>query len=373
MARHAMVVLGTRPEALKLAPVIMALRERPSDWRVSVVATGQHREMLAQALGSFALVPDSDLDVMVANQTLAGLTSRLLTRCDALFGTERPDVVLVQGDTATVLSASLAAYYNRIPVAHVEAGLRTNDPYNPFPEEMNRRLVGALAHLHFSPTAWAARQLMREGIDASRIEVTGNTIVDALQHMERSGPAEISPSIRTLVSEHAGRLVLVTCHRRESFGPDLGAVIEAIARLAERFSRHCFFFPVHLNPNVREQVMPALAGIRNVVLSEPVDYATLLHVLKAAELVITDSGGIQEEAPSYGVPFIVARRTTERPEGIKAGFGRLVPPDADAILALATRWLTQGRKAKLAGRPSPYGDGRAAERIVARLTASFAP
>lgn len=372
--RHVTVVLGTRPEALKLAPVVLALRARPEACRVTLLSTGQHRQMLAQALASFNLVPDIDLDVMVPNQTLAGLTAALLVRCQEFFEANRPDMVVVQGDTATVLAASLAAYYTRIPVAHVEAGLRTGDAYNPFPEEMNRRLVGSLAQVHLCPTTRAARQLASEGVPASRIVVTGNTIVDALELLRRTSDiAAVSAPVRHAVSRSNGKLILVTCHRRESFGADLGAIVAGITRLAREFPDRTVFFPVHLNPNVRAQVMPELAEVANVILSEPVGYADLLHVLSEAELVITDSGGIQEEAPSFGVPLIVVRRTTERPEGIRAGFARLVTPDADAIVTLATRWLKQHRKARLKGRANPYGDGRAAERIADRLLAEALP
>ncbi|MGZ9721678.1 non-hydrolyzing UDP-N-acetylglucosamine 2-epimerase [Rhizobium miluonense] len=363
--RHVMVIVGTRPEAVKMAPVIKALCARPETFRCTVVSTGQHREMLRQTLTSFGLSVDVDLDIMQPDQTLASLTGAAIGACEKIFQAARPDVVLVQGDTTTVLSASLAAHYAQIPVGHVEAGLRTYERYNPFPEEMNRKLVTSLATLHFAPTERSARQLRKEGVPPSKVFVTGNTVVDALEELRgRVTTGDVSPAVRERVARSQGRFVLVTCHRRESFAHDLNVIVDAIAMLADRFPDHTFFFPVHLNPNVRALVMPRLNGIENVVLADPVPYADILFCLSSAELVLTDSGGLQEEAPSFGVPVIVLRRTTERPEGVRAGFSRLVPIEQENIVSLASSWLRSHRKAMLAGRPNPYGDGNAAARIV---------
>lgn len=363
--RKIMVVIGTRPEAIKMAPVIKELKSRPHYFLCQVVSTGQHREMLRQTLNSFGLKVDIDLDVMQPNQTLASLTADVVTACEKLFLAEMPDIILLQGDTTTVLAAALAAHYCRIPVGHVEAGLRTQERYNPFPEEMNRRLVASLASLHFAPTALAEQSLLREGVDASKILVTGNTVVDAIHNLQDiAGGPEASPQIQAMVDAAQGRFVLITCHRRESIEHDLGVIVSALVTLAANFPERVFFFPVHLNPNVRALVLPRLTGIANIVLSDPVPYEDIQFCLAAAELVMTDSGGIQEEAPSFGVPVIVLRRTTERPEGITAGFAKLVPIEHDEIVALAADWITSGRKSELVGQPSPYGDGHASRRIA---------
>ncbi len=363
--QHVMVVAGTRPEAVKMAPVVAELRRRPEQFHCTLVSTGQHREMLQQAMNSFGLTVDIDLAIMQPNQTLAGLTGAAVVACDSVIKEVGPDIVLVQGDTTTVLAASLAAYYNKIAVGHVEAGLRTNDRYNPFPEEINRSLLSRLATFHFAPTALAARSLRREGVLNENVFVTGNTVVDAL-HTLRAGLREdiVSSHVQAAVATGKGRFVLVTCHRRESFGNDLEVIVSALKSLAERFPDRIFFFPVHLNPNVREQVIPQLATVDNIILSDPVPYPDILYCLSKAELVLTDSGGLQEEAPSFHVPVIVLRHTTERPEGIRAGFSRLVALEHDAIVRLASAWLKTRRHEKLVGLSNPYGDGAAAKRIV---------
>lgn len=362
---HVMVIAGTRPEAVKVAPVVVELRRRRKEFRCTLVSTGQHREMLRQAMTSFGLDVDVDLDIMQPNQTLAGLTSAALLSCDVVIKDVRPDVVLVQGDTATVLAASLAAYYNKTAIGHIEAGLRTHDRYNPFPEEMNRSLLAPLATYHFAPTDRAVRNLRREGVPAESIFMTGNTVVDALETLRSNVREEdVSPHVRDAVAAAEGGFVLVTCHRRESFGNGLEVIVTALKSLAERFPDRVFFFPVHLNPNVRQQVMPRLASVDNIVLSDPVPYRDILYCLSKAELMLTDSGGLQEEAPSFHVPVIVLRHTTERPEGIRAGFSRLVALEHDAIVRLADTWLRTRRREKLVGRSNPYGDGGAAKRIV---------
>jgi UDP-N-acetylglucosamine 2-epimerase (non-hydrolysing) len=327
--------------------------------------------MLRQALESFHLEPDIDLDLMQPNQSLATLTGVVIAACHNVFETYSPDRVIVQGDTTTAFGAALAAYYGRIPVAHVEAGLRTNHRYNPFPEEMNRRLVASLADIHFAPTPRAVRQLQREGVDRDSIFLTGNTVVDALEWLRAHTSSEdVSNEVRELVAANPERLVLITSHRRESFGAQLSATLEGVARLALAFPDRTFFFPVHLNPNLRAQVLPRLHAVPNIILSDPVSYVDLLHVMSAAELIITDSGGIQEEAPSFGTPVIVLRRFTERPEGMRAGFSRLVPPDEQQLMHVAKSWLKRGRRRALVGRSNPFGDGKAADRIVAALEAA---
>lgn len=365
---HVMVFVGTRPEAVKMAPIVKALRRQPDKFRCSLVSTGQHREMLQQALQSFDLEADLDLAIMQPSQTLAGLTAVAVQACDQVLASQRPDVVLVQGDTTTVMAASLAAYYQRIPVGHVEAGLRTGQRYNPFPEEMNRSLMAPLATFHFAPTHEAAANLRREGVAEAHIHVTGNTVVDALETLQAGFREEIvSENVRDVVAKAGDRLVLVTCHRRESLGHDLDVIVRSLETLAGQFPDRLFFFPVHLNPRVRQQVLPRLGGISNIVLSDPVAYQDILYCLSKAELVLTDSGGLQEEAPSFHVPCLVLRQTTERPEGIRAGFTVLVPLDHEGLTRTVAEWLKSDRRYLLKGQPNPYGDGKAAERIVAIL------
>lgn len=365
---HVMVFIGTRPEAVKMAPIITELRHQTDAVRCTVVSTGQHREMLQQALASFQLDADIDLAIMRPSQTLAGLTSAVIEASDRVLSEQRPDVVLVQGDTTTVVAASMAAYYQRIAVGHVEAGLRTGDRYNPFPEEMNRSLLAPLASYHFAPTTGAAENLRREGVPDHRIHVTGNTVVDALETL-RAGLDEsnISPHVREAADKASGRLILVTCHRRESFGRDLEIILSALRALAARFPERLFFFPVHLNPAVRQQVLPQLGGIPNIILADPIPYQDMLFCLSKAELVLTDSGGLQEETPSFHVPCLVLRRTTERPEGVSAGFAKLVPLEEDELFDTAADWIAHNKRDHLKGLSNPYGDGKAAARIVSIL------
>ncbi|WP_322513818.1 UDP-N-acetylglucosamine 2-epimerase (non-hydrolyzing) [Rhodopseudomonas palustris] len=367
MAERVMVVFGTRPECIKLAPVVAELNRRPRAFSTIVCSTGQHREMLDQALASFDLATDLDLEVMQPNQTLPGLTAALLMALSGAITELQPDRVIVQGDTTTAFAAALAAYYARVPVAHVEAGLRSGDRHNPFPEEINRRMVGPLADLHFAPTKRAFEALRSEGIAPATIHLTGNTIVDAL-HMLKArldtpgGLARISAATRAF-GEDGRRLILVTCHRRENFGDDLAAICRAVARIAQRHPDCLIVFPVHLNPNVRAQVMPLLSGQGNIALCEPVSYDDLIYLLSRATLVLSDSGGIQEEAPSFGVPVLVLRRTTERPEGIEAGVAELVGADEDLIVARAAFRLGDDAGRLRVG-ANPYGDGRAAGAIA---------
>jgi UDP-N-acetylglucosamine 2-epimerase (non-hydrolysing) len=368
------VFMGTRPEAIKLAPVVAALRHG-GDLDCRVVATGQHRELFRQAADELEIPVDADLAVMQPRQTLAGLTARLMEAIDAWLAEARPDFALVQGDTTTVLVAALACFYRRIGVGHVEAGLRTGDLAAPFPEEANRRLAAPLVSLHFAPTAAARAALLAEGVPDTRIEVTGNTIVDALQQ-ERA--RQERPEVRTRIHASLSALVgpdwaevpfvLVTGHRRENFGEGLRQICEAIGTLARRYPGHRFVYPVHLNPEVKEHVERLLGGVPNVELLAPVGYPAFIALLARCRLVLTDSGGVQEEAPSLGKPVLVMRDATERPEGVAAGVAVLTGPHAEAIVAQAARLLDDPAAHRaMATVANPYGDGHAAERIAARV------
>jgi len=367
-AHTILVVIGTRPEAIKLAPVIRRLREN-SQFRVEICATGQHRELLDQALGQFDLEPDYDLAVMTEGQTLASLTSRTMDGMEELLRRVAPQLVMVQGDTTSAMTAALAAFYERIPVAHVEAGLRTSDRYSPFPEEINRRLVAGIAELHFAPTVGARDNLLREGIAPETIEVTGNTAIDALlwtiAHMdgaEECLPAIVGDSLdtSTLIGK---RLVLVTAHRRENHDRGIRQICEALLSVA-LLPAAVVVLPVHYNPNIRRAVIELLEGRQNIHLLEPLSYLSFARLLKRAFLVLTDSGGVQEEAPSLGKPVLVMRDTTERPEGIAAGNAILVGTGAtDIQLAVEELWVDDARRSRMAQVANPYGDGRAADRI----------
>lgn len=362
------VVFGTRPEAIKLAPVVLALRER-GNLGVSVCVTGQHRQMVDQILPVFGIRPDVDLNLMTANQTLSGLTARLVESLDRYYSDEGPDFVLVQGDTTTVFAASLVAFYHHIPVGHVEAGLRTGNLDAPWPEEANRVLTTRLASLHFAPTAVARDNLLREGVDPARVFVPGNTVIDAL--LFAKGKADANPPAIDGVSETdwfkgSGRMVLITGHRRENFGEGFRHICNAIVRLAERHPDTHFVYPVHLNPNVQKPVLDIVGRNRaNVHLVAPQPYLAFVALMERSFLILTDSGGVQEEAPSLGKPVLVMRGTTERPEAVAAGTSRLVGTDEDAIVSGVERLFSDpaeyGRMSRAA---NPYGDGRAAERIV---------
>ena len=367
------LVAGTRPELIKLAPVLLELRQRPDAFRATLVVTAQHREMLDQVVEAFDIRPDVDLDLMRPNQTLSELMARVVTGVQATLADLRPDVVLVHGDTTTCLASSLAAFYERIPIGHVEAGLRTHDLSAPWPEEMNRRLTDPLCRWCFAPTELAARNLRAEGIAEDRILVTGNTVVDALLH--------VLPQVRGRRHEIRGldprdlsgrRLILVTGHRRESFGEPLARVCRALRELAARFDDVVVVYPVHPNPNVAGPVRDLLAGHDRIKLVEPLGYLPFVWLMDRAALIITDSGGVQEEAPTLGTPVLVTRLATERPEAIEHGFARLVGASTDAIVKAASEALERG--AALDRRPAsdnPYGDGHAARRIAeALLTAS---
>ncbi len=361
------LVFGTRPEAIKLAPLVLALRDDP-DLRPVVCVTAQHREMLDQVLAIFGIAPDADLDLMRPDQTLAGLTARAVAGIDAWLADARPDLVLVQGDTTTVFCAALAAFYRGIPVGHVEAGLRTGNLHSPFPEEANRVLTSRLADLHFAPTAGARDHLLREGVPAERIFVTGNTVIDALhlviEQVRRDPPPVPGLDERELRGDRP--LVLVTGHRRENFGPGFQRVCRALTRLADAFPDHLFVYPVHLNPNVQRPVHAILSGRDNVLLIDPLPYLPFVRLMDRATLILTDSGGVQEEAPGLGKPVLVTRETTERPEAVTAGTVKLVGTDEERIVAEATRLLTDPEAyAAMARAVNPYGDGKATGRIVA--------
>jgi UDP-N-acetylglucosamine 2-epimerase (non-hydrolysing) len=355
------VVVGTRPEAIKLAPVVHALRREPG-LETRLVATAQHREMLDQALADFDLRPDVDLDVMRAGQGLAELTARLLTALAETFAVERPDLVLVQGDTSTVLTAALAAFYAGVPVGHVEAGLRSGDLGDPFPEEANRRLAGVLATLHFAPTERARRHLLESGVPADRIVLTGNTVIDALRHVAaRLPPAPPSDG---------RRMVLLTAHRRENWGEPIRRVCRAVRDVLEARPDVGVVFPVHRNPIVREVVWAELGGHPRVELREPVDYRAMVDLERRCYLALTDSGGLQEELPSFGKPVLVLRQKTERPEAIEAGCARLIGTGREAVEASLLELLDDpGAYAAMARVVNPFGDGQASERIAASVRA----
>jgi UDP-N-acetylglucosamine 2-epimerase (non-hydrolysing) len=351
-------VVGTRPEAVKMAPVVLALR-REAWARVRVLATAQHRQMADQVLHLFGIAPDVDLDLMRPDQALADLTARTIAALDQALAAEGPDVVLAQGDTTTVLAAGLASFYRRVPFGHVEAGLRTGDLENPFPEEMNRAVASRLARFHFAPTSAARENLLREGIPERDIHVTGNTVIDALLHVAaRDVPIGVD-------LDPARRLVLVTAHRRESFGAPLREAFGALRALADRNGDVQILYPVHPNPNVSGPAREVLAGHPRIVLCDPLDYAPFVSAMKRAHLIVTDSGGVQEEAPALGKPVLVMRDETERPEAVAEGVVRLVGTSAARIVEEAQRLLDDpAAYAAMARGVSPYGDGRAAERIV---------
>jgi UDP-N-acetylglucosamine 2-epimerase (non-hydrolysing) len=366
-------IFGTRPEAIKLAPVIRLLA-RDGRFASRVCVTAQHREMLDQVLAAFDIVPDVDLDLMRPAQTLGAFTARAIEALDAFFAEEKPDLALVQGDTTTVFCAALAAFYHQVPLGHVEAGLRTGDLAAPWPEEANRVLTTRLTALHFAPTALSRENLLREGVPAERIFVTGNTVVDAL-FLAREKVRAALPAVPQLPADRRAAWgeaprILITGHRRESFGEAFESICRAIAELARRFPRAHFIYPVHLNPNVRRPVMKILGGAAkkhgNVHLIEPLPYLPFVQLIDEATLILTDSGGIQEEAPSLGKPVLVMRETTERPEGIEAGTVKLVGTSERAIVEEVERLLTDpGAYRAMATAHNPYGDGHAAERIVA--------
>lgn len=356
-----MAVFGTRPEAIKMAPVVLELGKCPQI-ETLVAVTAQHREMLDQVLKLFDIRPDFDLNIMSEGQTLFDITSRALLGLDKVFASAKPDVVLVHGDTTTTFAGALAAYYHQIEVGHVEAGLRTQNKFSPFPEEMNRRLTGSLADLNFAPTTTAKKNLLREGIDEEKIFVTGNTVIDALYQTVR---ADFNfPDFKL----DGKRVILVTTHRRENLGEPMRQVYKALKSLVEEFPDVEIIFPVHKNPKVRSVVNEELGGLERVCLIDPLDYEPFANLMNRATLILTDSGGVQEEAPALGKPVLVLRDTTERPEAVDAGTVKLIGTNQEKVYGAAKLLLTDAAAyKKMAEAQSPYGDGHAAQRIVKAL------
>ena len=367
-------IFGTRPEAVKMAPVVLELN-RTAGVDSKVCVTAQHREMLDQVLDIFHISPDIDLNLMVPSQSLAEITAAIFTRLDPVLSELKPDWVLVQGDTTTVMATALLAYYHQIKLGHVEAGLRTGDKWQPFPEEINRKVAGVVADLHFAPTEWSRQNLLKEGVTDSSIRVTGNPVIDAL-HFVADRP--ISSEVQALYAqiglpmdpdEPGPRLILVTAHRRENFGKPLENICTALRNLAEMYGPELrIVYAVHLNPNVKEPVYRNLVGIPNITLLPPLNYQPMVHLMKRATIVLTDSDGLQEEAPSLGVPVLVMREVTERPEGVQAGTVKLVGTDTETIVCETCHLLDdQHAYTKMAQAVNPFGDGHAAERIVQAL------
>jgi len=372
MMKKVSLIFGTRPEAIKLCPLVLELKRHP-EFEAHVCVTGQHRQMLDQVLEVFGVVPDIDLNLMQPDQTLAGLTARAITAIDSYLAEYKPDVVIVQGDTTTSFCAALAAFYRRIPVGHVEAGLRTWNKFSPFPEEINRVIISRVADLHFAPTPWARDNLLREGVPEDRVFVTGNTVIDALHIATakiRKDPPEIPGLPSHLLNGDSQRpLVLITGHRRENFGEGFANICRAISELSKRFPDASFVYPVHLNPNVRQPVFDMLSGRDNIHLIDPLSYLPFVALMNRSTIVLTDSGGVQEEAPGLGKPVLVMRDTTERPEAVEAGTVKLVGTDKETIVDNVAMLLTNASTyGAMANAVNPYGDGKACQRIVAALT-----
>lgn len=362
--KNIIVILGTRPEAIKLAPIILQLRKNPN-YRVFVCNTEQQKELSNQTLGFFGIQADFNLDVMRPNQTLAGVQSRILTALSDVYQANQFDATIVQGDTMTVFCGALVSFYNRVPVFHVEAGLRSYDLFEPFPEEAMRQMTSRITDLHFAPTTLARDALLREGIDENKISLTGNTVIDALSCLSDDTMNSAVAALNARGVKLNDKLVLVTAHRRENHGERIDKILGAIKQLTSEFPDHQFVLPVHPNPNVHDKVYAALGDIANVILTAPLDYPELVCIMKNAKLVLTDSGGIQEEAPTFGAPVLVMRYETERTEGVDAGFAKLVGADADKILAESRAVLSREKsETRLDGRKNPYGDGNAAVKIA---------
>jgi UDP-N-acetylglucosamine 2-epimerase len=376
MAKKKVVVFaGTRPEAIKVISVVQALRAAPDDFDVCLCSVGQHREMLMQAFADFGVTPDASLDVMSQNQSLAGLSARLFTAIDEFLAAQSPDIILVQGDTMTVQVAALTAFYRRIRVGHIEAGLRSHDMAAPFPEELNRRVASLVTDVHFAPTELSKKNLLAEQVPADRIFVTGNTVVDALYLMlERLKHEHVALPERVEAALAEGRrIVLVTGHRRESFGPGFENICTALRKIAEAHPDVRIVYPVHMNPQVREVVNRVLSGQAGIYLEEPLTYKPFQRLMAASHIILTDSGGIQEEGPALGKPVLVMRDVTERPEGVESGVNKLVGTDVDTIVRETARLLDDAAayQAMSAGK-NPFGDGTAGAQIVAILKAMFA-
>jgi UDP-N-acetylglucosamine 2-epimerase (non-hydrolysing) len=365
--KKVLVIFGTRPEAIKLAPVVAELRKHPGEIEPVVCVTAQHREMLDQVLVIFGIRPDLDLDLMEENQKLAAFSSQAMMKVAGAMEEVRPDVVLVQGDTTTAMISALCAFYEKIPVAHVEAGLRTYDIERPYPEEANRRIISHLGSYHFAPTENAAERLKQEGVAEGRIHVTGNTVIDALfaAVSRLGGDEEVDSRKNGRLSQNSQKAILVTAHRRESFGQPLREICCALKDIVERNREVSIVYPVHLNPNVKDAVFGQIAETERIRLLPPVDYLELCRLLRDSHLVLTDSGGIQEEAPSLGKPVLVMRSVTERPEAVEAGAAKLVGTDRQGIVSAVERLLSDDEEyRRMSLVKNPFGDGHAAERIV---------
>lgn len=359
-----MAVFGTRPEAIKMAPIVMEMKKYPDKIIPVVAVTAQHREMLDQVLNLFHIVPDYDLDIMAAGQTLFDITSKAMLGLDKVLAKENPDIVLVHGDTTTTFAGALAAYYHQTAVGHVEAGLRTHNKYSPFPEEMNRKLTGSIADLHFAPTSTSEQNLLAESVKAESIFVTGNTVIDALHHTVREGFSFTDDLLQKIDFDNK-RVILVTTHRRENLGEPMRHVYEALRQITEEFEDVEIVFPVHKNPKVREVVQEELGGLEKVYLIDPLDYEPFANLMHKAHLILTDSGGVQEEAPALGKPVLVLRDTTERPEAVSAGTVKLIGTDKNRVYE-ETKLLLSDEKEynRMAESCNPYGDGKASERIL---------
>ncbi|RJQ25930.1 UDP-N-acetylglucosamine 2-epimerase (non-hydrolyzing) [Candidatus Parcubacteria bacterium] len=366
MKKKVLTIIGTRPEAIKLAPVLLELKRRQDLFDSSVCVTAQHREMLDQVLALFGITPDYDLDIMSPGQSLAQVTARVMEGLDGVVSPEKPDVILVQGDTTTAFCGALTGYYHQMKVGHIEAGLRTENKYAPFPEEINRCLIGRIADLHFAPTEKARQALLNEGIADPSVFVTGNTVIDALlwvRERVQAAPPELPEGLFEAITGR--QIILATGHRRESFGDGFDNICQAIREVADSFVNVAFVYPVHLNPNVREPVNRILGGHPRIHLIEPLSYAPFVWLMDRTTIVLTDSGGVQEEAPSLGKPVLVMRETTERPEGITAGNALLVGVQKERIVdGLKQLLCNPEKRTAMAAVNNPYGDGLAAKRIV---------
>ncbi|WP_302612618.1 non-hydrolyzing UDP-N-acetylglucosamine 2-epimerase [uncultured Mitsuokella sp.] len=359
-----MTVFGTRPEAIKMAPIVLELQKHPDTIEPVVAVTAQHREMLDQVLNLFQIKPDHDLNIMAAGQTLFDITTRAMMGLDKVLTEEKPDIVLVHGDTTTTFAGALAAYYHQTAVGHVEAGLRTHNKYSPFPEEMNRRLTGCIADLNFAPTSTSKANLLAENVPPESIFVTGNTVIDALHHTVRDDFDFQEKSLKDVDFQNK-RIILVTTHRRENLGEPMRHVYKALKQLTEEFDDVEVVFPVHKNPKVREVVNEELGGLAKVHLIDPLDYEPFANLMHKAHLILTDSGGVQEEAPALGKPVLVLRDTTERPEAVDAGTVKLIGTDRERVYEEAKKLLTdEAEYSRMAESVNPYGDGKAAARII---------
>lgn len=359
-----MTVFGTRPEAIKMAPVVLELKKHQDEIETVVAVTAQHRQMLDQVLHLFKIKPDYDLDIMSQGQTLYDITSRAMNGLKEVLEKEKPDLVLVHGDTTTTFAGALASYYSQTAVGHVEAGLRTGNIYSPFPEEMNRKLTGAIASFHFAPTETAKANLLREGVNPEKIYVTGNTVIDALMKTVRPDYEFDDEKLRQIDFEHH-RVILLTTHRRENLGEPMRHIYKALRSVVQKTPDAEIVFPVHRNPLVRQVVNEELAGVDRIHLIEPLDYEPFANLMSRSYLVLTDSGGIQEEAPSLGKPVLVLRNTTERPEAVKAGTVSLIGTNVDVVYETTRRLLTDKKAYEaMSNAVNPYGDGRASERII---------